>query len=170
MRKIFTLVAVATVVTLPASLEAQASAADDISVLAEVLAGITVNGDRSLDFGTVVAGTGSYSVDPGDANAGRFAVTGQQGQDVSIDLDVPNQLVNGGALLNTDFSGNVAGWSASSDGSGMNVFQPSAQPTVQVPGSGELWVFIGGGIDLPQGQEPGSYSGTVTATVSYVGL
>ena len=136
-----------------------------ITATASVQSPITVAGSRALDFGNVFPGI-NKTVAVGDATAGLFTVTGQASTQVTYAFTLPGNLTNGlNNLPISPWSGYVNTTNSTSGGSS---FPPSAVPAnATLSGSGALFFFIGATVTPPNNLPAGTYTGTVTLTVSY---
>ena len=136
-----------------------------ISATASVQAPITVTGTQNLAFGNVFPGI-NKTIAVTDAGAGLFSVTGQASTAVTYSFTLPTNLVNGGNNLPIgSWTGHVNTTAAPTGGSN---FTPSATPAGStLSGSGALFFYVGATVTPPTNLPAGSYTGTVTLTVSY---
>jgi hypothetical protein len=156
---------VAAVLAFPGALAAQTA---DVAATANVLAQLTVSGDRSLNFGNVIPGF-ARTVTPDQADAGRFILQGAGTLEVELDFGTLPTDLDGpaGATLPLTFGAGSAGYGATG-GAVDSPFDPGAATTANLTG-GELFVFIGGTVTPDAAQATGSYTGTITLSVSYTG-
>jgi len=128
-----------------------------ITATAQVQAPITVTGTQNLSFGNVFPGAAKAVVYTDAANGGKFSVAGQASTPVTYSFTLPLNLTSGGN--NLPIGNSTSGGSA---------ITPSAAPTGStLSGSGALFFFVGATVTPPANQPAGSYTGTVTLTVSY---
>ena len=148
-----------------------ALAQTDIAANANVQAQLTVTGEQDLNFGTVTPGNTS-AIGVGDAtNAGQYTLSGNGGQiDISFTFGNGGNLVGPGNDIAIVFDNTSAAWGADAS-SPTNQFDPTGTGTttsaLSADPNNELWVFIGGTINVPTGQTAGSYSETITLTATY---
>lgn len=136
-----------------------------------VAQGLTAQGLRDLQFGTVVAGL-STSVPRTDiGRVAFFQVRGTSGAEVLIQLTLPTVLVNGGGqTLPIAFGPNDGGWGALPIPFFMTSFDPTVPLIQRLSGfGGRLYVALGGTVNPPISTAAGQYANTVTLTVSYTG-
>ena len=167
--------AVAGMIALCAAAVATAAAQSaSISATATVLQPLTVTGTNNLAFGNVYPGVNKSIAYSDAANAGKFAVSGYGGAQVTLSFALPTDL-NGpsGSLLPID---NWTGYYNTTSGatSGGTTFTPSTAVTTTnlsgAAGTGSLFVFIGARVSPTSTQTAGAYTNTVTMTVAYTGL
>src|SRR6266480_2291841 len=110
-----------------------------------------------------VAKTVAYS----DAtNGGRFDVTGQGSTPVTYSFALPTNLTSSGNNLPIgSWTGYLNGANSTSGGSAIT---PSATPAgASLSAGGTLFFFVGATVTPANNLPAGSYTGTVTLTVSY---
>jgi hypothetical protein len=146
---------------------ASAQATASISATANVTgyAPLTAAGVNDLDFGAVTAGTPKAPTSL-SANAGRFNISGQTSTPVTVNFTLP-------AVL-TGTSGTIPITFATTDGllwtaypTTHTTFNPNAPFFTTTDGSGNLVIGIAGTVSPPLATTTGTYTGTVTLTVSY---
>jgi Domain of unknown function (DUF4402) len=132
---------------------------------ATVQSPIAVTGAVPLNFQSVFPGvvkTVAYS----DVTAGRFDVTGQASTLVTYSFTLPLNLTNAGQNLPIgSWTGYVNTTQSTSGGTAITPSVSSASATLSV--SGTLSFYIGATVTPPNTLPAGSYTGTVTLTVSY---
>src|SRR5207302_4718821 len=135
-----------------------------VNVTAAVQQPVVVLKTNDLDFGLVFPGV-NKPVTLGSASAGRFSVTGAAGAGVNLSFAVPTNLTSGLNQLPVTWD---ASWNQSNAAGGNN-FAPSAAltPATLSAVGGNLFVFVGGTVAPTVTQVAGSYTGTVTMTVTY---
>jgi len=146
---------------------AAAQATASISATANVVgfAPLTAAGVNNLDFGTVTAGTPKAPTSL-SANAGRFNISGQPTTSVTVTFTLPTVLTGPGAPIPVTF--------ATTDGllwtafpTTHTTFNPNSPFFTTTDGSGNLVIGIAGTVSAPLATITGTYTGTVTLTVSY---
>jgi hypothetical protein len=137
-----------------------------ISATATVQSPITVTGAQNLSFGNVFPGVVKTVAYSDATNAGQFSVTGQASTPVTYSFSLPANLTSAGNNLPIgSWSGYVNTTSSTSGGSAIT---PSATPAgATLSGSGALYFFVGATVTPANNLPAGSYTGTVTLTVSY---
>ena len=137
-----------------------------ISATATVQSPITVTGAQNLAFGNVFPGAAKTVAYSDATNAGRFDVTGQGSAPVTYSFALPTNLTSGGNNLPI---GSWTGYlNTSNSTSGGSAITPSATPaSATLSAGGALYVFVGATVTPPSNLPAGSYTGTVTLTVSY---
>jgi len=159
-----TLAALALVVAGATTAQAQ-GVNGSITATASVQAPITVSGTRGLDFGNVFPGI-SKTIAVGDPGAGLFSVTGQASTQITYAFTLPGNLTFG--LNNLPISPWTGYVNTTNSTSGGSTFPPSAvAANATLSGSGALFFFVGATVSPPNNLPAGSYTGTVTLTVSY---
>jgi hypothetical protein len=127
----------------------------------------SVTAIQDLTFGNVLPGVRT-TVPPTDvARSGQFEITGDVNDPVEITFGLPNALNGpGGATMLVDFT-DMGIFSTS----GSNTpFNPEAPPFRGNLGSaGRATGFLGGILTPSLTQSPGSYSGSVSVTVAFLG-
>ena len=131
---------------------------------------ITVVPLRVLDFGAVLPGL-AKPVDAAAPSGGVLELRGDRGKQVRITLTLPTViLTTGGVFMPVTYSTSDALLASTFSPSGGTRFDPNAQKLGCLdPGTGSLFLFLGG-LALPLAtQRRGTYAGTVVATVIYTG-
>jgi hypothetical protein len=137
-----------------------------ISATATVQSPITVAGAQPLAFGNVFPGVAKTVAYSDAANAGRFDVTGQGSAPVTYSFTLPTNLTSAGNNLPIgSWTGYVNTANSTSGGSAITPSSTSASSTLSA--GGQLYFFVGATVTPPNNLPAGSYSGTVTLTVSY---
>jgi hypothetical protein len=147
----------------PAAAAGQAT----ISARATVSQALTVNAGSNLEFGQVVPGF-SKTIDPADATAGTFSLSGAPGAELSVEFTaLPDNLSDGVNLLPITYAGVQN--TANDPITGALVFVPSLGTTSNLSAAGELFIFLGGTVDASGSPPAGLYTGTITLTGAYTG-
>lgn len=154
-----------------ASTASAQTAQGQIQALAQVLTALSVTSGDNLNFGLVVQGL-SKSVDASapaaGTTSGKFSILGQATQNVSITFTtLPANLTSGTNNLPITYTGIR---NTDNTPTGGAAFTPSTGvASTPLSGTGNLYVFLGGTVTPSGTQASGSYSGTVTMQVAYVG-
>jgi hypothetical protein len=137
-----------------------------ISATAQVQTPITVTGTQDLSFGNVFPGVAKAVAYTDAANAGKFSVAGQASTPVTYSFTLPANLTSAGNNLPI---GSWLGYQNTANStSGGSAITPSGTPTsATLSAGGALFFFLGATVTPPSNLPAGSYSGTVTLTVSY---
>jgi len=130
----------------------------------------SATGIRDLSFGSVLPGVPT-TVPPTDlARSGQFEITGQVNDPVEITFFLPSVLSSStGATMPVSFPDRFAGFSASGSVTTQDFFNPMARFQVNLSSTGRGTGFLGGVLTPSGTQAPGSYSGSVSITVSFLG-
>jgi spore coat protein U-like protein len=150
----------------PAS--AQITATASINAVANVtgVAPLTAAGVNNLNFGNVTAGT-PKSPSNLAADAGRFNISGQPSANVTVSFALPTQLDGaGGSFIPVTF-GSTDGLNWSSFPSTFTTFNPNANFFTVLSGTGGLVIGLTGTVSPAALTSTGTYTGTVTMTVTY---
>lgn len=148
-----------------------ASASTEASV--NVVAGLSLSNDTPVNFGTVSQGAGTVTLEPtdgstnngtGTTSAGDFDLTGAAGETVQVTYDTSVPLTGSGTDI--VFTPEVFGADDDNQGGSSDV-QNNGSVTL---GGGDYFFWVGGNIDVPNGQATGSYNGTFTMNVEYTSL
>ena len=137
-----------------------------ISATASVQSPITVTGTQNLAFGNVFPGVAKTVAYSDATNGGLFSVTGQASTPVTYSYTLPANLTSGGNNLPIgSWTGYVNGANATSGGAAIT---PSSTPAgATLSAGGALYFFVGATVTPANNLPAGSYTGTVTLTVSY---
>ena len=146
---------------------AAAQATASIAATANVtgFAPLTAAGVNDLDFGAVTAGTPKAPTSL-SANAGRFNISGQVSTAVTVGFTLPTVLTNGSNTIPISFS-TTDGLLWTAYPTTHTTFNPNAPFFTTTDGSGNLVIGISGTVAPPLATVTGTYTGTVTLTVSY---
>jgi hypothetical protein len=121
-----------------------------------------------LAFGTVITGT-STSVAPTSASAANWKVHGKVGIAGIITLTLPSTLARtgGGTGMPVAFCSTCAVYQINNSSPvGGTTFNPNASLILTIVVLSDLYLWLGGSVNPPAAQAPGSYSGTVVITVT----
>ena len=156
----------ASILAAPAAAQTTATATINAKAQVSGIAPLTAAGVNDLDFGTVTAGTPFRQTDP--TKQGRFSVSGQASQPVTVSFTLPTVLTgSGSATIPITFGSSDGIVFSPSFPTVSTTFSPSAPFVTALSGSGSLIVGITGTVSPPSLTTTGLYQGTVTLTVSY---
>jgi len=137
-----------------------------ITATASVQSPIAVAGAQNLAFGNVFPGVAKTVAYSDATNAGRFDVTGQASTPVTYSFTLPANLTTGGNNLPiASWTGYLNGANSTSGGAAITPSSTPAGSTLSAGGT--LYFFVGATVTPPVNLPAGSYTGTVTLTVSY---
>jgi hypothetical protein len=130
----------------------------------------SATGVRDLGFGSVLPGVRT-TVHPTDvARSGQFQITGEPNDPVEITFLLPSMLTGpGGATMPVSFTDVSAGFSASGSITNQVFFDPRFRFQTNLSSTGRGTGFLGGVLDPSPTQPAGSYSGSVSITVAFLG-
>lgn len=142
-------------------------------VVAAPRADAQVSARRGLVFDTVVTGL-TTSIGPTSPKAASWRIWFTVGGFCSIQLTLPTTLARsgGGATMPVAFcpTCGLRRW-GTDDPTGATVFNPASSVNLGlVVILSELFIWLGGSVSPPIAQMPGSYSGTITLTLSGLSL
>jgi Domain of unknown function (DUF4402) len=144
------------------SLNAQNNAS--INVTAAVQQPITVTAGNALAFGNVFPGKAA-TVAVASASAGTFTVAGQASTPVSMTFVLPTNLTSGANNLPIGtWTGN---WNTSNAPTGTSFTPAVTASAATLSATGQMFVFLGATVTPAVAQVAGSYTGTVSMTVTY---
>jgi hypothetical protein len=129
-----------------------------------------VSGQRDLSFGTVLPGVPRIVLRTDPVNSGMFEITGQRFSLVQLTFILPPVMLGpSGATMPLAFGAGTAGFSFSGAITSQFGFNPAQQFIGILNNTGRASVFLGGTASPGAGQPAGSYAGSVTLTVAYLG-
>lgn len=125
---------------------------------------------RTLDFASVLPGIPKF-VDAVDPRGGVLEVRGDPARQVRISLSLPAVILSsGGVFLPVVYGTSDGILSTTFDPTSGARFDPNAvRMACFNPGTGSLFLFLGGHVLPRPTQRRGTYAGTVVATVTYTG-
>jgi hypothetical protein len=133
-------------------------------VTATVNAVLSVVKTNDLAIGNVTKGT-VKTVLSTDAPAAAFTVTGEPATVTDITVAFPANLTFG--VNNLPFTGQIPVYNSSNSQVGTTALAGLTSGSATLNGSGNLYLWIGGGVNAAVGQTSGTYSGTINVTVAY---
>ena len=126
-------------------------------------------GVQELRFGTLLAGVPTTVLPTDPLDAGQMEVRGRRFSEVLISLLLPGDLVGpGGATVPLTFGPGSGGYSPSSTIGSQLAFDPTVPTVFTLPGNGRSTIYLGGTAHPPPQPPPGTYSGSITLSVSYI--
>jgi uncharacterized protein DUF4402 len=130
---------------------------------------LTVQGVRSLVFGTLFPGIPKLVLRTDPLNSGQIDVSGAKFTQVQLQFALPAVMSDpGGATLPLSFGSNDGGWSPPQQIGNQIAFDPRAAFVAPLDQNGKVSVYLGGTATPLVSQRAGTYSGTVTLTVTYL--
>jgi hypothetical protein len=129
---------------------------------------LNVQARRDLDFGTVIPGVPT-TVSPLDPAAGHFIVRGQRDAELLLELVLPVALTGATGAVPLTFGPADGGHGPLADLGASQPFDPRVPLTVVLPGNGTYYLWLGGTVQPPVQQVPGTYSAQILLTASYTG-
>lgn len=131
---------------------------------------LSARGLQDLSFGDLIPGVPTTVLPTDPVSAARIEIRGHRGTEVLVDFLLPPELTGaGGAEVPLDFPAGSAGYSRDGSVEAQTSFDPTSAPVVSLPSDGRGTVFLGGTAAPPSGTPAGTYSATLTLTLSYVG-
>ena len=128
---------------------------------------LTVTGVRGLGFGIVVPGVPQVVPRTDAVGSGQFDIRGPNRGQVSLTFTLPSVMTGpAGAQLPLAFGASDAGYSQSQAIGSQVGFDPQQTFTATLSNAGRGSVFIGATATPAAGQRAGSYTATLTLTVT----
>ncbi len=122
---------------------------------------------RALEFGTVVVGVPTRVAPSDPVRSGRFDAQAPNGTRVRLAFLLPSQLAGpNGSRLPLAFGPADGLVAVTASSSPPQVFDPRTAVTFVVRPASRLLFFVGGTVSPTTAQAPGTYSGTVTLTLT----
>ncbi len=130
---------------------------------------LTAQGVRSLVFGVVFPGLPKSILRTDALNSGQIDVSGVKFSPVQLQFALPAVMTGpAGATLPLSFGANDGGWSPPQQIGSQIGFDPRAAFVATLDQNGKVSVYLGGTANPLPSQRAGSYTGTVTLTVTYL--
>jgi hypothetical protein len=143
-----------------------------LGVLAAPLAAqrpLTAQGVRSLVFGVLFPGVSKAIFRTDALNSGQIDVSGFKFSPVQLQFALPAVMTGpAGATLPLSFGANDGGWSPPQQIGNQIGFDPRAAFVATLDQNGKVSVYLGGTANPLPSQRAGTYTGTVTLTVTYL--
>ena len=136
------------------------------TVTAKVRLALSVQKTQDLDLGFVIKGT-TKTVLSSDAAAAAFTVTGDVSAPVTVTVGFPVNLISGSN--NLTFTGQIPMYSTSNlqSGASSTGFTLTGGTATTDGTSGNLYLWMGGGVSPLANQATGDYTGTINVSVIY---
>ena len=130
---------------------------------------LTVTGARSLAFGIVFPGVPTVVLRTDVVNSGQVDILGAHNALVQLQFTLPASLTGpAGATMPVTFGANDGGYSPPQLIGNQVPFDPRVPFATTLDKNGKVSVYLGGTANPTTSQRAGSYSGTVTLTVTYL--
>lgn len=127
---------------------------------------LTVQGTRSLAFGTLLAGVSKSVLRTDAINGGQLDISGPKNVQVMLTFTLPSIMTGpAGATLPLSFGSTDGGWSPPQQIGTQVGFDPRVPFTAPLDQNGKVSVYLGGTAQPAANQRAGSYVGTITLTV-----
>jgi ribosome-binding factor A len=134
------------------------------SVTATVNAVLTIVNTNDLAIGNVVKGT-TKTITSNAADAAAFTITGEPNTQIVVTVAFPLNLSDG--TNNLPFTGEIPIHNTIADQSSATAFGALTGGTTPTNATGNLYVYVGGGVTAAVAQPSGNYSGTINVNVVY---
>jgi hypothetical protein len=157
------LILVAVLLLVVASLSFAQPSSANASVSVTVNATLSIFKTNDLAFGTVSRGT-SATVLSTDAAAAAFTITGVESASTGIVVTPPATLSNGTSTL--PFIAAIPVSNTTNTQVGATALAATTGGSATTNAVGNLWLWIGGGVNVGIAQQSGNYSGTMTVSVT----
>ncbi len=124
---------------------------------------------QGLSFGTVFPGVPA-SISRTDAlNSGQVQIRGSNRALVRVDFTLPAVMTGpGGATMPLSFLAGDGGYAQTNSIGTATAFDPNTSLSSVLSGQGRLYLYFGGHLSPPSQIAPGSYTATITITVTYI--
>jgi len=130
---------------------------------------VTAQGRQSLNFGVTLPGVNRSVAPSATTSAGQFYVLEHLGGVVRLSFTLPTKLSrSGGGTLTISFATTDALYRLTSSGATSVVFNPATAKNVTLSTSADMYVQLGGTVKPTAAQATGTYTGTVTLTITVI--
>ncbi len=131
---------------------------------------LAVQGQQDLSFGELLGGLATR-VSPNDAGRNaQLRIRGARDQTIEISFDLPAEMSRPeGGSIPLLFGAADAQFSASGGTGDRIPFDPNTPWTITLTQQGWSWIFLGGTVQPPPQAPLGTYSATITLTLSDLG-
>ena len=159
------------ILSMPAAAAAQNSDSDQIQATLTVIQALLVTGTQDLAFGTVLGGA-TVIIDWQDPLAGAMEIDAAPGEQIDVAftaLPAVLTLVGGTETVAITYTAGVN--DVNDPSSGTEVPDPTGLGVASfpVPGTGQVYIWIGGSVSPSASQAVGDYEATIELTASYTG-
>jgi hypothetical protein len=133
------------------------------NITANVNATLTITRLTDLNIGNVNQGA-TVTIASNVAAASSFLITGAASSSTTVNVTFPANLTSG---VNTmPFTGQIPRWNTVAGAGTSTAFGALTGGTATSNATGNLWVYVGGGVTAAPAQAVGSYTGTITVAVT----
>lgn len=143
-----------------------------VQATATVVSTLSISGTNNLTFATVTPGI-VKSIDKSTVgSAGEFTISGVSNSEISLNFNLPSDLMAGAVNLPVSFTGLDASWDDGSAGgqtAPAGAIDPRVANNLRLGGAGALTVWIGGTVTPTVSQGGGSYTADIIFTIAYTG-
>ena len=133
------------------------------NITANVNATLTVARLTDLAIGNVNQGA-TVTVASTVVAAAAFFVTGAASAATTVSITLPTDLTSGANTM--PFTGQIPRWNTVAGAGTSTAFGALTGGSTSTNATGNLWVYVGGGVTAGVAQAVGSYSGTITVAVT----
>jgi hypothetical protein len=134
------------------------------TITATVQTALSISTQANLIIG-IVEQNASKSIASTDGAAAAFTITGQPSSTTIVTVATPANLTFG--LNDLQFDAVTPVWNTTQSQTGTTAFAGSTGGNADLNATGNLYVYVGGGVTATVGQASGSYSGTINVSVVY---
>lgn len=134
------------------------------TVTATVNAVLSITTTNNLAIGNVVKGT-TKTILSNAANAAAFTVTGEPSTQTILSVTFPANLTSG--ANNLPFTGQTPIYNTVADQATATAYAALTGGTATTNATGDLYVYVGGGVTAAVAQASGNYAGTINVNVVY---
>lgn len=155
---------------------AQTSASESVGVAVEVVNGLSFSNGNNVDFGRIAQSEGNVTLTPttgnvsaGDQNVtvGSFNLSGAASEVVEITYPSNVSLNHESTSASVNFAPDVTSNSSNNQGSSNGV---SDGGSIQLSSTGAHYFWLGGTVNIGNGQNTGNYTGTFVIQAQYINL
>jgi hypothetical protein len=157
------LILVAVLLLVVSSLSFAQPSSANATVSVTVNATLSIFKTNDLALGTVSRGS-SVTVLSTDAAAAAFAITGVENNATTMNVTLPATLSNGTSTMS--FLGQVPVCNTSNTQVGATALAGLTGGSATTNAVGNLWLWIGGGVNVGIAQQSGNYTGLITVAVT----
>jgi hypothetical protein len=134
------------------------------TVTATVNTALSIVNTNNLAIGNVVKGT-TKTIQSNAANAAAFTITGEPNTQTIVTVTFPTNLTFG--ANNLPFTGEIPIHNTVADQGTATTYGAITGGTTPTNATGNLYVYVGGGVTAAVGQTSGNYAGTINVNVVY---